>query len=970
MKSVKSVGLASALIVALPILSMSAMAQDVPVDQAEEVDEIVVTGIRWSLLRAQEVKMNAKNIVEAISSEELGKFSDDSLAESLRRLSGVQVEEDTIGSAGDKVSIRGLGSQFVVATVNGRTAWGSGTGEGRDLRSFNFSVIPSEVVNEVLVTKTPVSNTVESGIGGSVDVQTLRPLEAKFDKDKNWIAQLETRTDQMNIADKDWGKRFSGAVISKNKNETLGGYLAFNWSDMDGGRDRQEVRYRDNRTFFIDNNNNFMEDADEEFDGATTIRDVSFSPDRFNLKRAAVAAALQYKPTDDLNIVADVLYTKADRLNRRPNTRFDVDRFINRGPLFAPDAVAIEDGGLGDLPFHMTFVDQTGQRCIDGGQQVEDASCNRNGRLLAMRDQYRNNFRDAWIGGLNIEYDKGSWGVSGDVYYNTLDTEVHETSIDASTYTLGGTVSVDLRGGNEVIVTYDPTDLNTENFEARRLRIRQRTNDGEQYGARLDFNVDVNRDVIESVEFGGRYNKGDFSYVVSQRASWDDDGDDENAFNAAMYGQGFHDSVFGVALPVFDLGAAGDYLAAGGYLPDVNGGSDFGPCTAGIVSEYLRLDGPSDRLLTEECSELGNSFKVDEETFNAYAAANLGWEMGKTPVSATVGFRMVRTQNSSTGVVVSVNDDGDEIVPDPSDLTTTKGSFTKVLPSVNVRADISNSFQLRLAASQSLSRPDLFDLTPRFRISTSDGEDNIFEPAVDCDESGGCSVRRGNPNLDPYTAWNYDLTAIWSMPTEGFLAASLYHKDISGFIFDQVSDPITLPGFTGGLFSVVQPENASSASVTGFEVALHQPFTFLPEPLDGFGAQVNYSYTDSNFSADLPAAVAAVFGDFSLPGASPHNMNGVLYYEKDRFSARVAYVYRDDYFSSFNGGAEGSPRFFAAEESISASASFDITDNFQIRVQGANLNEDGRTEFTSFETQTTRFTSRPRTYSISLRAKF
>ena len=65
-------------------------------------------------------------------------------------------------------------------------------GSGRDLRSYNFSVIPSEVVNEVLVTKTPVSNTVESGIGGSVDVQTLRPLEAKFDKDKNWIAQLDS----------------------------------------------------------------------------------------------------------------------------------------------------------------------------------------------------------------------------------------------------------------------------------------------------------------------------------------------------------------------------------------------------------------------------------------------------------------------------------------------------------------------------------------------------------------------------------------------------------------------------------------------------------------------------------------------------------------------------------------------------------------------------------------------------------
>jgi len=979
LKSFKVNSLTAAMLLSFPLMSTSVYAADATENNAQkdEIEVIEVTGILGSLRRAEAVKLAAKNVVEAITAEDIGQFSDDSIAESLQRLPGVQVEEDTIGSSGDKVSIRGLGSQFVVATVNGRTAWGSGTGEGRDLRSFNFNVIPSEVVGQVLVTKTPVADTVESGIGGSVDVQTLRPLEANYKGDKNWIAQVEARSDSTDIGEANWGQRFSGAFIGKNDNDTFGGYLAFNWSDTESGRDRQEVRYKDSRSFFIDHNNDFVADDDEEYDGATTVRDVMFANDRYNLERGAITGALQFNPTDNLSIVADALYTKADSINRRPNTRFDVDRFISKKDingdpvLFAADSIALADGGLGDMPYHTTYIDQNGIRCLDDGAQLTGTDCTKsNGRLLSMRDQYRNNFRDAFIGGLNVQYDNGPWLISGDIFYNKLDTEVHEISMDANTYTLANAMSVDLRGDDGIAVMHDASDLATENFSARRLRVRQRTNDGEQVGIRLDFEYEIDNDLVESIEFGTRYNKSDFDYVVSQRASWDDGGADEDAFNAAMYGTGFHDAAFGVALPVFDIGASGDYLNAGGYLPDVDGGSSFGPCSAGTVSQYLNISGPSDKLLTEECRELANSFKVDEETINAYVAANLASEIAGIPLFANIGLRYVRTENSSVGVIVAVDEDGDEVIPDPSNLTKTEGSFTEVLPSINVQLDLTDTLQLRLAASKSLSRPDLYDLTPRYKVSTSDGEDNIFDPAEDCAEDSGCSIKRGNPDLKPYTAWNYDATFMWSMPTEGFLALSLYYKDISDFIFEQVSGPVEIPGYPGGQFALQQPENASAASVTGYEIALHQPFTFLPEPFNGFGVQANYSYTDSEFSSDIDEDLESTLGGYGLPGASKNNANAVLYFETERFSARLAYVYRDDYFSSFNGGAEGQPRFFAEQEKLSASVSFDITENLQIKVQGTNLTEDDRKEFTSFETQTTRYTSTPKTYSVSLRGKF
>ena len=165
---------------------------------------------------------------------------------------------------------------------------------------------------------------------------------------------------------------------------------------------------------------------------------------------------------------------------------------------------------------------------------------------------------------------------------------------------------------------------------------------------------------------------------------------------------------------------------------------------------------------------------------------------------------------------------------------------------------------------------------------------------------------------------------------------------------------------------VQRPENASKAKVNGFEVAVHQPFTFLSAPFDGLGVQLNYSYTDSEFSADVDTTS---FGTFGLPGASPNNLNAVLYYETDRFGARIAYVYRDSYFSAMLGGGQDD-RYIAETEKLSASFDYDITDRIQVRAQASNLTEDGRKEFLTWETLARHYYTMPRSYSIGFRMDF
>ncbi|MBT8108960.1 MAG: TonB-dependent receptor [Gammaproteobacteria bacterium] len=964
-------------VAAVALSSMPVAAQDT---SDETLEEIVVVGIRGSIRRAEAIKRDAKNIVEAITTEDLGKFSDDSLAESLQRLPGVQVEQDLVGSAGDKVSVRGLGPQFVVATVNGRTVWSSGTGEGRELRSFNFSVIPSEIISEVQVYKTPVAETVESGIGGSIDVLTLRPLSAPFDG-RNWFGQIDVRTEMVDAATDsqwfsgagDWGPRLSGAIGGRNDAGTVGAFLAFNYSELDGARERQQIRWRTNRDIWIDTNNNYIAEDEERIEDPTTLRDILYGPESFTQERGGIAAALEFRPSDELSIVADLMFTQTDRINRRPNTRFDIERTLRDGTLFAPDSIILADGGLDDYPAHTTFVDINGARCIVDGVETQSPECNsdigrpgrpRNSRAVTLRDQFRNNFRDTWVGGINLKYDRGAWHVNADVFANDLDAIVLETSIDAETTDIDGYLIGDLRGDGQVTANVDQADLVAENFDARRLRIRQRSNQGDQVGARVDFEVEMDNDAIDSIQFGARYNDQEFSYLKSQRPYWGQQIRGDEDFSAAMRTDGFHFPVNGVSLPAFDIFAARDFLSDLDIPAEFDSG--FGPCVAGNVADSLNLTGRFDPDLTRTCLDLRDSFTVTEKTVSAYAALNFVGDLGNVPVSGNFGLRYVTTENTSTGAITIEFDGDDEIDPDPDDLVTTTGDFSKLLPSLNLRFDMSESVQIRFAVAESLSRPDLYDLTPRFKLSIDDEDESGDFTPEDCN-GGNCLIQRGNPDLDPYTAWNYDLTVMWDTPFDAFIAASLFYKDIEGFIFDSISGPVTVPGYGDAQFFVRQPTNASPAKVSGFEIAVHQPFTFLPAPFDGLGAQLNYSYTDSEFSGTDADADDLAYG---LPGASPHNLNAILYYETERFGARLAYVYRDSFFSTPAGGPDGLSRFIAETESLSLSMDYDITERITVKAQARNLTEDLQREFTNWETLPINTYTRPRSYSIGVRVKF
>jgi TonB-dependent receptor len=168
------------------VLSLPLLAPVTVHAQADEpLEEIVVHGIRQSLDTAAAIKRNSDAIVDAITAEDIGLFSDNNIGEALQRVPGVQVERSE--GEGFRVSIRGLGPRFVRTTLNGRTALSSPGGEGgSDARGFSFNVIPSEVITKATVHKSTQAIDVEGGIGGVVNLETTRPLDFAVDREMDF----------------------------------------------------------------------------------------------------------------------------------------------------------------------------------------------------------------------------------------------------------------------------------------------------------------------------------------------------------------------------------------------------------------------------------------------------------------------------------------------------------------------------------------------------------------------------------------------------------------------------------------------------------------------------------------------------------------------------------------------------------------------------------------------------------------
>ena len=868
------------------------------------LEEIVVTGIRGAQLREVAIKRNASTVIEAITPVDIGSFSDDNVADALQRVAGVQIERNVDGVSGDRVSIRGIGPQFVRVTMNGRSPISAGS-EGRsDMRKFNLNVIPTEIISGARIHKTTQAKEVSTAIGGTIDFQSIRPLDKRYKKGKNYFASVNARaSSNTEFEDISFNPRLSG-VFGGKLNDKLGAAFSVLYADEKFQRDEAALRGYRSVDFREDTNNDGIfntEDGDQLYEDILVPATHNNAYIRDSREHLGLSTAIQFKASKKLEFLLDYTLTQVKNDSDRQYFQVSAAPGGNNGLLGQTDDNFFSPGSLVFNGNNLLYIDAAG------------ASLSRVN--LQNRNQFYDNYTTNNIAGLNTKYEASDkLTINFDVSYSNLDffqnlKNIGSSRLDGRDYDQSG-FSFDLRGERPLYglpdEAFDPTAFGLLNTVVRHIRTK-----GHNYASRLDLAYDLNKKTKLSI--GTRYATTDFETR-------------EAGANTNNFG-GYTDEQ---KAEFIALRSGDDNLTDEGFLSGDTGLSQWistpGQAILDLKPEFDALDGGSvfdfNTPLSDVMSDTSNlvlasarSYAAKETSFSSYAQVDTETKLFKVPVALNFGLRAIYTENESkgfTGVdqwdpITGVNSTVDAAL-----YHEVGNSRWDLLPSLNANFQIKKNFNYRISVARGASRPRYRDMVPNNDIEYLDPASALLD--VNSPEyipDLGSSVYRGtitsgNPNLEPYTAWMYDNTFELYSKNGGAFVASIFYKDIKNYIGRQTIVDQAYPGeeelgiaLPAGqedlLFDISKPVNITDANLFGFEIGFNQHFTFLPGFAKGFGLKANYALVESNFEGAVGDATNG------FPGTSKHNFNSTMYYEKYGISLRFTLARRSNYLSNLGG---------------------------------------------------------------------
>lgn len=892
-----------------------------------ELQAVVVSGIRESVQNAQAAKRNAPTVIEAITSEDLGKFTDNSLADALGRVPGVQIQKsdgpgdaDGVSASGDQISIRGLGAQYVQTTFNGRPALSIGVDGGS--RAFDFDLIPTEVIGGVTIYKTSSASTLESGMAGEVDVHTLKPLDYHGKRGlfgNNFFGNL-TQTAIHAQGYGGWEPRFSGILGGKFADDTIGVYVAGVHSRE---QRRQDRIFRYDTTSLVNQQNP---------DGSITSTpnvlvpgQTVFQRDQRTNRRNVISAALEWRPNSQLDVMADFTHNRYTIDTHAPSIFLGFnDSYDYSGQVYAPGGLALRDGSL--VGFDSSKI--IGPAGEPAGQLAD---------YLESVDQ------DLYNGGINVAWHTENLKLSADFGRSHLigktDFRAAYGNDDAALTAAGlrnGLLYSDPLGSAMPSYTIDSSWGNLALYSNPKYYMQQRLLKADVKSYKLDSEYSFSDSF--ALRLGTDYIDSTNDYrAVNPKASF---GTFPAARNA-LYDNGTF-NIFGLTgIPLTSSPAACQYMSGVCEISNFGVGSFAGPFPTnpnGVAADPLQLT--------------GNSGYLAEKNLGLYTQADFRAHALGLPVSGNVGLRAVRVQESGIGIS-SVATFLTTAVFDPArppfnQLVTDSYSYWRYLPSLNLTLKPADNVNLRFGVGRTMSVPEYSQLRPNSNV-------NIY------DSGAVGNATSGNLHLLPTMSWNYDTTAEYYTGYGGALIGSLFYKKVSDFVNTATVFGAAVPGQTQ-LFTVTKSINSQDGYAYGAELGTNQPFTFLPSPWNGLGVQGNITYVNSKFSSARDVANAPA-GNF--PGASKFNGSAIGYYEKQGFEARVAYTYRTSFVYLL--GAGGTSIISSPQAELDASLSYTLFGHLQIIGTATNLT--GASSSLHYELGRTFFgySTRPRVYSISLR---
>jgi iron complex outermembrane receptor protein len=767
-------------------VALALMKQTAPVQaqstQGGELEEVVVTGIRASLRESLETKREAVGVVDALTAEDVGKFPDKNLAEALQRVPGIVINREF--GEGERVNLRGTGSNLTRTLLNGHalaTADWFILDQLNSTRSFNYLMLPAEVIGKVSVYKSPQADFEEGGIGGTIDVATRNPLDLK-----PMTTSLSAQGAYTELSD-EFDPQVSGLFSWRNDESTFGVMVSALYQERNIRRDGVEVLgYED------------IDPGEGTLLFPQMIGSALFQQERI---RSGGNFGIQFRPNERVDVNITGLYS-----------RFEADNTNQNYIAWGTRALAGE-AGQPACPPSGTLTNQV----IQDGTVVAGRVTSSNGGTCGFGVVYDAIKRFATAETRNIDFDVNFHPNDSLTLHLKAGYTDAEGNTDAQPFTefgAPGAFDFDLRGkapsvrfvpnvNGEAIDPNDPDDLSLI-FSS----LHQILNDDEETYVYVDALQELEFGPVKSIKVGAKHTDHQRDLV----------------FNATTYG-GFHVPLNGLAGSVFAGGSTpGDFLhGVGGGLFDRYWSPDFSKV------EDILFDNLGN---TQRFFYPAQSFSVGEKAWAGYVMANLEGERWR----GNIGVRYVRTEQTSEGA--QVREDGEIANPFGAyNALRVERTYDDVLPSLNLAFDLTDQLVLRFAAARVMARPDFTDVAPRSSLNIGALTGSSGNPNLDPYRANQADI-----SLEWYRDNDSVIAgAIYYKDIKSFVT----DRPVTQQVLIQTGTPAATCTPAGGddlyncPFVINQRSNGGGGKIQGFELSITQPIW------GGFGFNGNYTYSDA-----------------------------------------------------------------------------------------------------------------------------
>jgi TonB-dependent receptor len=968
-----------------------ASAQPAPQDQAQDaskkpdqgqppqqVETIVVTGLRHSLDTSLSLKRDSRGVVDGIVAEDIGKFPDTNLAEAAQRISGVSI--DRVNGEGSKITVRGVGPDFNLVLLNGRQMPGVGlqATSASNSRAFDFANLAAESISEMEVYKTSRASSPTGGLGATINVKTVRPLEnpglhasvgvkAVYDQSNDRLPdsmQASKVTPEVSgiysntLADGKLGVAVAGSYQVRHLGYNAAG-VPSGWHTIKG----DDSQAWGHIAMPGDPGSENITNRPGPNDIYSVPQNTLYELNGIKRERTNGLLTLQYAPSKELTATLDYVYSQ-NKLQWKHN---ELSAWYN----FGPSVSAWTDGPVsGPLYYEETIPAGNADVAMGGAEYALKNVNNSVGFNLLWKPSKK----------LSLEFD---------AHHSTA---VSEPDSPYGSNAVLGTAQFN-RGTTRTDFTHDFPVLSIEGapLDASLMQVTGSS-----------FRNSYQRGQVDQGQFRGKFKLDNGDSIDFGLALTD-------VKNRSAYGYTQRDTWGGATSPADYPDTLWHPDTLSHYFSQIGGSQD-----PAFYNQFFTWDFNTVRELAAKAANdpslytAPNTYTVDrrttEKSQSAYAQYNTDWEW-VVPMGLAAGLRFEKTDVTSTAMVphpVGVNwtheNEYSLVYADPT-TTTLKGSYSYALPSIDFDADLTDQLKFRASYGETIGRPT-WD-----QIQGGQTIDQLARVA-------GGTGSQGNPALKPLKSKNIDFSLEYYYAKGSYVAAGYFTKIISNYAgtnqftakpfvvhtpangqwwqeavstggctdtdatcirnyifdhYDGVGGVSKSAGIIPGqstdpemTFQITEPVNVDSARLWGAELNWQHLFAH-----SGFGVSANYTYVDSGLKYDN----GKIGQQFALPGLS-NTANLVGFYENDRYQVRLAYNWRDQFLVSTVDGAGPNPVYQEPYAQLDFSAGYNVTDHLTIAFDAFNLTDAVQRQHERTQQELVQVSQTGRRYTLGLNYKF